>query len=756
MKFKKTIISTLILTTLSVVASTDYLAIIKKEKNNFDVVENPLWKNIPPTYTEWLDTGSFNNCNSWLPSISQQEVNFIQTANCDVEQERTKSNRQQNTIDSTIKTINQETENQFINKSINRNINVSNALPLEEKGNYNCELWTPEPSTVYSGTIFEQERYCDVDMMQKWSYYSDLSLVGTWEDRYTEGTGYETQDVLGTKSWENASSTYTIWSDTGIIANCNTWLPAILNQKSDFNQSTNCDHEQERTRTDREQNPITGEFNVINTAVENQNDSRLNNRDVVVDSDLPIVEQTNYNCEVWTPEASTIYSGTIFEQERYCDVDMMQKWNYNSESLPIGNWEERYTEKTGYETQDIVGTKAWESASSTYTAWDDTGVLSNCGLFLPSISQQKSDLTQSRNCDYAQERTRTDREQNPITGQINIVNTVVETQNEFKVNNRIINVRNDSPLVEQNNYNCEAWTPSTSSVYIGTAMNQQRDCDKDMMQNWIYSLDGSDIHNWEERYTEKTGSETQNTIGTMRLNNCSQILNQGHSTGNGIYPVTTPLGNIDVLCEMTIDGGGWTLVTYAGDTINNNKTETSGSGVDKTWNPLMFNWGAIQTDSPTTSVSFSRFDYFKNNVKASDEFMAKRTSVSNKMVIFPIVNTEWFGRDQSEGHFSITSGNSVLPYLKLTKTGDTGWKTETENIVWSYVGSTSAGHPGINWNIPESENCDSCGNSYETGLNHRSILYWESYTEDEAHEGFKPYWFHGTPIIIFSKLTYFL
>jgi len=82
----------------------------------------------------------------------------------------------------------------------------------------------------------------------------------------------------------------------------------------------------------------------------------------------------------------------MLEQERYCDVDMMQNWNYKLDGTNIANWEETYTEKTGYETQDIDGTKVWDSTTPVYTSWVDTGVIGNCNTWMPIISNQKVDF----------------------------------------------------------------------------------------------------------------------------------------------------------------------------------------------------------------------------------------------------------------------------------------------------------------------------------------------------------------------------
>lgn len=194
---KKSIISLLMVASFSY--ASNFMIVIDNEKNDYDVVEKPLWVDIDPDYSSWVDTGDYKNCDSWLPSINQQKTDFNQSANCDVEQERTKYNRQENTIDGTIRVISEETETQYVRSIVNREVNVSNETPILEKNNYNCDTWSPETSTVYYGTTFEQERYCDIDLMQKWNYHSDSIYINSWEERYTEHSGYETQNVNGTK-----------------------------------------------------------------------------------------------------------------------------------------------------------------------------------------------------------------------------------------------------------------------------------------------------------------------------------------------------------------------------------------------------------------------------------------------------------------------------------------------------------------------------------------------------------------------------
>ncbi len=42
------------------------------------------------------------------------------------------------------------------------------------------------------------------------------------------------------------------------------------------------------------------------------------------------------------------------------------------------------------------------------------------------------------------------------------------------------------------------------------------------------------------------------------LNSCKDILNDGHSIGDGLYPISYNALETVVECDMTTNGGGWT------------------------------------------------------------------------------------------------------------------------------------------------------------------------------------------------------
>lgn len=286
--------------------------------------------------------------------------------------------------------------------------------------------------------------------------------------------------------------------------------------------------------------------------------------------------------------------------------------------------------------------------------------------------------------------------------------------------------------IDTGNTRCNTISPLAEEIYKDKTFTQYHsNCEKEQQKN-------SDIR-W-----VAIDDHTEDKNGTLLLHNCSEILDGNHGTTSGVYEIKHSTGTMEVQCDMVTDGGGWTLVAYAG-TINTDKKQTTGNTESGTWQPLFFNFGEYQKDATSSRVAFSRFDIFKGNSKVGDEFLSKRTSNNNKMLIFPIVYTSWWGRDASEGHFSIDASNDVMPYLKLTNSGNSNWKTVTNLTTWFRYsgGRTSGTYPGIDWNNPTQSNAHT-GNNYNTNINHRALLYWESNDYSEDYSGSQ--WFHAKPL----------
>jgi hypothetical protein len=180
---------------------------------------------------------------------------------------------------------------------------------------------------------------------------------------------------------------------------------------------------------------------------------------------------------------------------------------------------------------------------------------------------------------------------------------------------------------------------------------------------------------------------------------------------------------------MTTDGGGWSLVAYAGK-ISGTKQQTVGKA--EHW-PLFSDWGNYDANSPSTGKAFSRLDLFEPLMAPDVQFMARRSSVPQKILIWPVADVASWRTKR------------VLPavaYLRMSKDGKTFFDRANNLSVFEQKPMPS--YTGYNWNTDAGENCDNCGRSFETGLNHRSLLYWEIGDSDyRANQ-----WWHASPMTL--------
>lgn len=184
---------------------------------------------------------------------------------------------------------------------------------------------------------------------------------------------------------------------------------------------------------------------------------------------------------------------------------------------------------------------------------------------------------------------------------------------------------------------------------------------------------------------------------------------------------------LQVWCNMSVDGGGWTLVAYAGK-IKGSKAATIGGNK---FQMLFDNFGTYDADAPSTRTAFSRLATFAPLLKADSRFLARRTTLPNKQLIWPVADAKSWLVDRKL---------PVVKFLRMTQDGKTYF--DRTNNLSIFEPGVAPKYTGYNWNTAANENCDNCGRSFSTALNHRSLLYWEIL--DAGYSASQ--WFHGSPL----------
>ncbi|MBD77313.1 MAG: hypothetical protein CL840_00065 [Crocinitomicaceae bacterium] len=416
----------------------------------------------------------------------------------------------------------------------------------------NCSAWTPDVDTVNLDSAFTQSRNCKQDQTRTRTIYNvwksgkktfykvqpDAQTVDVTQSQSATGTKnyIESEKALSWKAWTNDGSPY----------DCSLWSPApeTVNLGQAYEQTRSCKQKQIRTRGVNDvwadgtetQNRVETDSQVITVT---QNQAQTGEKDYITTTRAGAYgawanEGGAYSCSAWSPTPGTVNLGEHFVQDRECKQNQKRTrtvynvWKSGKETVK--------TTETASQTinvaqeQSATGTKDYITGSSTgaWSAWANDGSVKSCSTWSPATSTVNlgSSFTQSRTCDQAQTRTRTvydvwasgaKTEKSTQTGTQTI--EVTQSQSATGTKNYITGTSYSSWSGWSNSggvYSCSSYSPSTSSVNLGSTFTQSRSCSQNQVRSrTVYNVwkDGSTTVKTTES-DSRTVDVTQNRSAT--------------------------------------------------------------------------------------------------------------------------------------------------------------------------------------------------------------------------------------------------
>ena len=350
-------------------------------RNAIGILEN--WSAYDPFYTTWVDTNALYGCNSWSPdpSIYGVTTNFNQISNtCKTDQERQRQDREQEQYTEEVRNHGTPVKEQqtLTAQTASRSYKINVGTWANNGSPVSCNNWSPAASTVTIGQTFTQTATdCQQPQQRARSEsYVDHktgSSVAAFSVMQTQSiTVSDTRSATGTKeTWVASTPQYSAWANSGGVYGCTGWSPSpsSYTQRTQFNQTgTGCSINQTRSRQDQQMEATTGTVrNVGAPVVESQTvGGQSSSRTYLMDFGGWGDSGGYYSCSAWSPDASTVASGTAFTQSATCYIN--QTRGAAGYTLVNGSWaadpavpyRTETTAITRGVTQAATGTKAMQ------------------------------------------------------------------------------------------------------------------------------------------------------------------------------------------------------------------------------------------------------------------------------------------------------------------------------------------------------------------------------------------------------------
>ncbi|MGL1337411.1 hypothetical protein ACSTJQ_12580 [Vibrio parahaemolyticus] len=190
-------------------------------KSNLD----RFWETADPVVGDWVDTGEDKNYSDWSPVAGNQMANFTQTRTHYDLMTRSIQNREYEPNLDEYRDVGEHVNETQLEEATDSRYVIAASSEWTPSGDItDCSDWSPDPSSIQSGTAFEQTQTCSQDKSRTWTYTTGGDVIHE-HDQLIAGEVINKRQATGSKVsavWVRSSTLYPF--DCGTLSNSSTTI----------------------------------------------------------------------------------------------------------------------------------------------------------------------------------------------------------------------------------------------------------------------------------------------------------------------------------------------------------------------------------------------------------------------------------------------------------------------------------------------------------------------------------------------------